>query len=84
MASWAGMTAEKGGDPNADWAGTSTASVQLQSQQNGQNQLSVPSEYGMGSDAQPQIDLALAKQGFVQWLADIHAQRDMHQEVQYK
>ena len=82
MASWAGITAEKGRDPNAAWAGASTGSVQLQSRQNRQNQLLRPSEYGMGMGAQPWLDLALAKQGFVQWLTETHAQPDMQQEAQ--
>lgn len=83
MASWGGMTAEKERDPiaSAIGAGASVGSVQLQSWQTGQNQLPTPSEYGLGNDAQPRIDLALAKQGFGQWLKDVHAQPDMQQKA---
>lgn len=81
MASWGGMTAEKERDPSAVWAGASTGSVQLQTWQQGRNQLPKPSEYGLGSDIQPQIDLALAKQDFVQYLTDRHAQPDMQQKA---
>lgn len=77
------MTAEKERDPiaSAIGAGASVGSVQLQSWQTGQNQLPTPSEYGLGNDAQPRIDLALAKQGFGQWLKDVHAQPDMQQKA---
>lgn len=70
------MPAVKETGPGATQAGAS----QLQTWQDGQNQLQISSKHGTGSGAQPQIDLALAKEGFAQWLRGVHAQPDLHEQ----
>lgn len=55
-------------------ADASTGPSQLQKEQ-----LPKPAKYGVEIDAQPQVDLAHAKQAFAQYLTGVHGHPDIHE-----
>ena len=73
MTAWAGEPTEK--EDVQPGSGTGLSPVHSWQR----DQLTNPSEYGTEADAQPQIDLARAKQGFARYLTGVHAHPNFHQ-----
>ena len=80
MTAWAGVPAEKEDASNVAEPGSSTGVSQLQSLQVVGDQLPRRRKYGVGSNAQPRIDLAHAKQAFAQYLMGVHGHSDLHEQ----
>lgn len=75
----AGIPAEQE-DASIALEGSSSGLPQLQSlAQMAQDQLPKPAKYEIESDAQPQADLAHAKQAFAQYLTGVHGHPDIHE-----
>ena len=71
MTAWAGVPTEKQ-DASIIQAGPSTTVSQPQVLQVAQDQHPRSSKPGAGTDAQPRIDLAHAKQAFARYLTGVH------------
>lgn len=79
MTAWAAILTEEE-DASIVQSGSSTGISQVQSVKVTQDQLPTPSKYGVGSNAQPQMDLAHAKQAFAQYLAGKDGHSNWHEQ----
>lgn len=74
----AGIPADKK-DATTALADATTGLPQLQSLQMAWDRLPKPAKYGVEPNAQPQIELAHAKQAFAQYLTGVHGHPDIHE-----